>query len=77
MSINRTLDKEILGIIYKQEEEKIRIQKIRGNRLWAQIELLKLQLKDPSISRSGRRNIRAWMELKINELNELNIRNNE
>ena len=77
MSINRTLDKEILGIIYKQEEEKIRIQKIRGNRLWAQIELLKLQLKDPSISRSGRRNIRAWMELKINELNELNIRKNE
>ena len=62
---------EISGILFKQAEQRANVEKKKQDNLLGKIELLKLQLKDPSISASGRRNIRGWLELFTNQYNEL------
>lgn len=64
-------DNVILNSIIAKEEELINKNMFRKERLWCQIQILELQLVNPLVSRATKKNIRAWLQLKQQQINEL------
>ena len=63
-------DDKIMSQIIQREEDKIKMNKVRKDRLWCQIELLKMRLASPLESRSVKKTIRGWLELKTKQYGE-------
>ena len=64
-------DDQLISQLIKQYDEKDRQKKIVKDRLKCDLVVLNMRVNSPLTSRSVKKNIRAWIELKQQQLNTL------
>lgn len=64
-------DDQLISQLIKQYDEKDRQKKIVKDRLKCDLVVLNMRVNSPLTSRSIKKNIRAWIELKQKQLNTL------
>ena len=71
ISLSSIDDTIILNSIIDKEEDLIKRAKFVKDRLKCDVKILEIQLSNPVVSRSAKKNIRVWLDLKRKQINEI------